>query len=58
MKTDIDQMRYKLCETGLKVTLQRIAIPDAVYNLYNHPTAENIIDFVRKKHPDKRILRK
>ena len=41
------QLVYK----GLKVTPQRIAILDAIIKLKNHPTAENIIDFIRKNHP-------
>ena len=42
----------KLVEKGLKVTPQRIAILDAIVRLNNHPTAENIIDHVRKSHPN------
>jgi Fur family transcriptional regulator, peroxide stress response regulator len=42
----------KLIENGLKVTPQRIAILEAIVMLNNHPTAENIIDYIRKKHPN------
>ena len=41
----------KLKEKGLKITPQRIAIYEAVVNLRNHPTAENIIDFIKINHP-------
>lgn len=41
----------KLREKGLKVTPQRIAIFDAIVKLNNHPTAENIIDYIKKNHP-------
>jgi len=37
---------------GLKVTPQRIAVFDAVINLNNHPTAENIIEFIKTNHPN------
>ena len=41
-----------LKECGLKVTPQRIAVFDAVINLNNHPTAENVIDYIKKNHPN------
>lgn len=37
---------------GLKVTPQRIAVLDAVINLKNHPTAENVINFIKVNHPN------
>jgi len=49
MKVEI--ISNKLLEKGLKVTPQRIAILEAIINLNNHPTAENIIDNIRKNHP-------
>ncbi len=42
----------KLIEKGLKVTPQRIAILEAIIKLNNHPTAENIIDYIRENHPN------
>jgi Fur family transcriptional regulator, peroxide stress response regulator len=42
----------KLIEKGLKVTPQRIAILEAIVKLNNHPTADNIIDYIRKNHPN------
>jgi len=39
-----------LLKNKLKVTPQRIAVLDAAYHLRNHPTAENIIDFIKKNH--------
>lgn len=47
----ISEIGKKLIEKGLKVTPQRVAILEAVITLKNHPTAENIINFVRKSHP-------
>lgn len=37
---------------GLKVTPQRVAVMEAVIKLKNHPTAENITDYIQKKHPN------
>jgi Fur family transcriptional regulator, peroxide stress response regulator len=48
----LDDIRNKLIEKGLKVTPQRIAILEAINKLRNHPTAENIIEFIRKNHPN------
>jgi Fur family peroxide stress response transcriptional regulator len=47
-----DDIRNKLIEKELRVTPQRIAILEAIVKLNNHPTAENIIDYVRKNHPN------
>lgn len=52
MDTDIDKIRNKIVEKSLKVTPQRMSILEAIYNLENHPTAEQIIEFIRKKHPN------
>ncbi len=50
MKAEI--ISNKLIEKGLKVTPQRIAIFEAIIKLNNHPTAENIIEFIRKNNPN------
>jgi len=47
-----EEFSNKLIEKGLKVTPQRIAILEAIIKLNNHPTAENIIDYIRKSHPN------
>ena len=49
---NVKNFRNQLVEKGLKVTPQRIAILEAIIQLGNHPTAENIIDYIRKKHPN------
>lgn len=36
---------------GIKVTPQRMRVLEAVYQLNNHPTAENILDHIRKNDP-------
>lgn len=48
----ITEIKNKLTDKGLKVTPQRIAILEAITELHNHPTAENIIDFIRENHPN------
>jgi Fur family peroxide stress response transcriptional regulator len=48
----IDDIVNKLMQKGLKVTPQRIAILEAITRLKSHPTAENIIDYIRKNHPN------
>jgi Fur family peroxide stress response transcriptional regulator len=51
MKLSSEQVSQKLKEAGMKVTPQRQAILEALYVLGNHPTAENIADYIRKSHP-------
>jgi Fur family peroxide stress response transcriptional regulator len=48
----IEEIRNKLIDKGLRVTPQRMAILEAIIKLNNHPTAENIIDYIRKYHPN------
>lgn len=47
-----DTIRKKLSEKGLKITPQRISILDAVYSIENHPTVDNIIEYIRESHPN------
>ena len=42
--------REKLQEKGLKVTPQRVAIYEAIVKLKNHPTAENVIEYIKANH--------
>jgi len=48
----VEEIIKKLIDKGLKVTPQRIAILEAIVDLHNHPTAENIMDYIRKNHPN------
>jgi len=48
----IREIRNKLVEKSLKITPQRVAILEAIVTLNNHPTAENIIEYIRKNHPN------
>jgi Fur family peroxide stress response transcriptional regulator len=49
---DIFELRNNLILKKLKVTPQRLAILEAIIKLNNHPSAENIIDFIRINHPN------
>jgi len=46
-----EEIKNKLSEKGLKVTPQRMFILEAIHTLNNHPTAENIIDYIKDVHP-------
>ena len=50
MKTG--DIRNVLTSKGLRVTPQRVAILEAIIKLKNHPTADNIIDFIKENHPN------
>ncbi|MFO7922810.1 MAG: Fur family transcriptional regulator [Bacteroidales bacterium] len=50
--TDQLELRSRLKEKGLKVTPQRVAVYQALIRLNNHPTAENVADYVRNEHPN------
>jgi Fur family peroxide stress response transcriptional regulator len=50
MRTEV--IRNKLIEKGLKVTPQRMAILESVIMLNNHPSVENIVDYIRKNYPN------
>lgn len=43
---------YNLKSSNLKVTPQRLAVLEALENLKNHPTADNIKEYVVKNHPN------
>ncbi|MGF1585171.1 MAG: Fur family transcriptional regulator [Bacteroidales bacterium] len=48
----LSELRSRLTERGLKITPQRIAVYEALVSLNDHPTADRIIDYVRKHHPN------
>ncbi len=52
MEINIDIIKNKLVESRLKVTPQRMAILEAIYSLDNHPIADDIIDYIKIKHPN------
>ncbi len=49
---DKKEIANKLSDKGLRVTPQRIAILSAILHLNNHPTAENIIEYIKMNHPN------
>lgn len=46
----LPEVRNKLIEKGLRVTPQRIVIFETILKLNNHPTADDIIAFIRPDH--------
>ncbi len=52
MNFKTSDIRDKLVEHKLKVTPQRLAVLEAVIELKTHPTAEQIIIYIKKKHPN------
>ena len=46
------KIRDSFKEKGLKITPQRIAILKAIYTLNNHPTVEDIVNYIRKDNPN------
>ena len=52
MKILLEDIRNKFIEKGLKITPQRVVILEAIYHLNNHPTADKVIEYIRKTHPN------
>ena len=48
---NLEKIRHKLTERGLKPTQQRIAVLDALIKLNSHPTAEGLHNYLRKTNP-------
>ena len=46
------KIRDILIDKGLKVTPQRLAVLEAVFELGNHPTAEKITEYIKRNHPN------
>lgn len=42
----------RLSHVGLKITPQRIAVLEAIMELKNHPTADNIAEHIKTNHPN------
>ncbi len=51
MKEKRNEIEKRLKSVGLKVTPQRVAVMEVLLSSKSHPSAEKIIDVVRKKHP-------
>ncbi len=52
MNISIEEIRSKLSEKGLKITPQRLSILAAIYELEGHPSADKIIECVRRSNPN------
>lgn len=48
---EINNYKNILISKELKITPQRLAVLDALYNLHMHPTADIIIDYIENHHP-------
>jgi len=46
------EIRNTLKDHGLRVTPQRVAVLQAIMELRDHPTAEQVIDFIKAKNPN------
>jgi len=44
--------RAKLKQQGLKITPQRVAVMEAIGQLDNHPSAENILSYIKAGNPN------
>jgi len=47
---NIELLKVKLRDKGLKATQRRLSILEAIIELNNHPTAEEIIKFIRNQN--------
>jgi Fur family transcriptional regulator, peroxide stress response regulator len=47
---NIESLKIKLRDKGLKATPKRLSILEAIIELKNHPTAEEIIKYIRKQN--------
>jgi Fur family transcriptional regulator, peroxide stress response regulator len=49
---DVHDHKNELIKNELKVTPQRLSVLEAITDLKNHPTADNIISYIKTKHPN------
>jgi Fur family transcriptional regulator, peroxide stress response regulator len=47
---NIEFLKVKLRNKGLKVTPKRISILEAIIKLQNHPTAEEVVNYIRNRN--------
>lgn len=47
-----EEIRSDIKSKGLKITPQRVWVMEAIYSMNNHPTAEKIIEYIRKSDPN------
>lgn len=46
------EIRDKISAKGLKVTPQRLRVMEAIYKIDSHPTAEIILEYIRRTDPN------
>ncbi|UCG27388.1 MAG: transcriptional repressor [Bacteroidales bacterium] len=49
---NMQQLRDILTDNNLKITPQRMAVMQAVIRLKDHPTVDNVLEFLKKDHPN------
>lgn len=52
MQNDVKHIRKTINEHDLRVTPQRVAVLKALRSLRSHPTADEIINFIRREYPN------
>jgi Fur family transcriptional regulator, peroxide stress response regulator len=50
MKSEKD-LREKITATGLKVTPQRMVVLGALYEMNNHPSADQVLEYIQRTQP-------
>ena len=48
----IEEIRKMLIDNDLKITPQRLAVLEQVIKVKDHPTADKIIDRIRRRNPN------
>ena len=48
---DVEHIRKRIADSGLKVTVQRLAVLEALFDLKNHPTVERIRQKINERYP-------
>ena len=49
---DVNEIRNRLSERGLRITPQRVSVMEAIFRLGDHPSAERIINCIKMNHPN------
>ncbi|MBE0675687.1 MAG: transcriptional repressor [Bacteroidales bacterium] len=45
------QIKKKITEAGLKVTPQRLTVLKALHEMNNHPSADQVLEYIRRHNP-------
>lgn len=51
MIQEVENIKKKLTDSGLKATIQRMIVLEAIMNMRTHPTAEELYNVIKTKHP-------